>query len=37
MRYKSRRVRMGGAPPPDEFTRPVTDARRIRRIMQAVK
>jgi len=37
MRYKSRRVRMGGAPPPDEFTLPVTDARRIRRIMQAVK
>lgn len=36
MRYRSRRVRMGGAPPPDEFTLPVTDARRIRRIVQRV-
>lgn len=37
MRYKSRRVRMGGAAPPDEFTLPVTDARRIRRIVQRVR
>ncbi|HEY6853204.1 MAG TPA: copper homeostasis protein CutC [Gemmatimonadales bacterium] len=37
MRYRSRRVRMGGAPPPDEFTLPVTDARRIRRIVQRVR
>src|SRR5206468_4566464 len=37
MRYKSRRVRMGGAPPRDEFTLPVTDARRIRRILQRVR
>ncbi len=36
MRYKSRRVRMGGAAPPDEFTLPVTDAHRIRRIVQRV-
>ena len=36
MRYKSRRVRMGGAAPADEFTLPVTDARRIRRIVQRV-
>jgi len=36
MRYRSRRVRMGGAPPPDEFTLPVTDARRIRRIIRSV-
>ena len=37
MRYRSRRVRMGGAPPADEFTLPVTDARRIRRIVRAVR
>lgn len=36
MRYRSRRVRMGGPPPADEFTLPVTDARRIRRIVRAV-
>jgi hypothetical protein len=30
-------VRMGGPPPPDDFTLAVTDARRIRRIVERVR